>query len=54
MFIDRFDFYIVKEAIKSVKEFSMGRGGHFGAAEVPDLIVEDLRTFFRDMRDSRS
>ena len=26
------------------------RGGHFAAAEEPDLIVEDLRTFFRPLR----
>jgi pimeloyl-ACP methyl ester carboxylesterase len=26
------------------------RGGHFGPAEVPDLIVEDLRAFFRPLR----
>ncbi|MCW2495317.1 epoxide hydrolase family protein [Jatrophihabitans sp.] len=26
------------------------RGGHFGAAEVPDLMVEDLRAFFRPLR----
>lgn len=26
------------------------RGGHFGAAEVPDLVVDDLRAFFRPLR----
>jgi pimeloyl-ACP methyl ester carboxylesterase len=26
------------------------RGGHFGPAEVPELIVEDLRAFFRPLR----
>jgi pimeloyl-ACP methyl ester carboxylesterase len=26
------------------------RGGHFAALEVPDLLVADLRTFFRDLR----
>ncbi len=26
-------------------------GGHFPAFEVPDLLVEDLRTFFRSVRD---
>ena len=26
------------------------RGGHFAAAEEPDLIVEDLRAFFRPLR----
>ena len=29
----------------------MPRGGHFAAAEEPDLIVEDLREFFRPLRD---
>ena len=27
-------------------------GGHFAAMEVPDLFVEDVRTFFRDVRES--
>jgi epoxide hydrolase len=26
------------------------RGGHFAALEVPDLLVGDLRTFFRELR----
>ena len=26
------------------------RGGHFPALEVPDLLVGDVRTFFRDLR----
>lgn len=28
----------------------MPRGGHFAAAEEPDLVVEDLRAFFRPLR----
>ena len=28
----------------------MPRGGHFAAAEEPDLLVEDLREFFRPLR----
>jgi epoxide hydrolase len=28
----------------------MPKGGHFSALEVPDLLVEDLRTFFRPLR----
>ena len=28
----------------------MPRGGHFAAMEQPDLLVEDLRTFFRPLR----
>ncbi len=26
------------------------RGGHFAAMEVPDLLVADMRTFFRTLR----
>jgi hypothetical protein len=26
------------------------RGGHFAAMEAPDLLVEDIRTFFRKVR----
>jgi pimeloyl-ACP methyl ester carboxylesterase len=26
------------------------RGGHFPAMEVPDLLVGDIREFFRDLR----
>ena len=26
------------------------RGGHFPAMEVPDLLVEDIRAFFRSLR----
>jgi pimeloyl-ACP methyl ester carboxylesterase len=29
----------------------MPRGGHFGAFEVPDLLVDDLRAFFRPLRE---
>lgn len=28
----------------------MPRGGHFGAAEAPELMVDELRAFFRDLR----
>ena len=28
----------------------MARGGHFAALEQPDLLVDDLRAFFRDLR----
>ena len=31
----------------------MPRGGHFAALEEPELLVEDLRAFFRPLRDSR-
>jgi microsomal epoxide hydrolase len=28
----------------------MPRGGHFGALEEPELLVEDIRTFARKLR----
>jgi pimeloyl-ACP methyl ester carboxylesterase len=28
----------------------MPRGGHFAALEEPDLVLEDVRAFFRDLR----
>jgi epoxide hydrolase len=28
----------------------MDRGGHFAASDAPDLLTEDLRTFFRRFR----
>jgi pimeloyl-ACP methyl ester carboxylesterase len=28
----------------------MPRGGHFAAAEQPELLAEDIRTFFRSFR----
>jgi pimeloyl-ACP methyl ester carboxylesterase len=29
---------------------AMPRGGHFAALEEPDLLVEDIRAFFRPLR----
>jgi pimeloyl-ACP methyl ester carboxylesterase len=29
----------------------MPRGGHFAALEEPELLVEDIRAFFRPLRD---
>jgi pimeloyl-ACP methyl ester carboxylesterase len=31
----------------------MPRGGHFAALERPELLAEDLRAFFRDIRTCR-
>jgi hypothetical protein len=28
----------------------MPKGGHFAAFEQPQLLVDDVRTFFRDLR----
>ncbi len=30
----------------------MPRGGHFAALEVPELLVQDIREFFRPFRRS--
>jgi len=30
------------------------RGGHFAALEQPDILVRELRTFFRGLRDEQS
>jgi pimeloyl-ACP methyl ester carboxylesterase len=32
----------------------MPRGGHFAAAEQPELIVEDIRAMFRELRSPAS
>jgi epoxide hydrolase len=37
-----------EERIGHWSEFE--RGGHFAAMEAPDLLVDDMRTFFRDFR----
>ena len=29
----------------------MPRGGHFAALEEPELLVDDIRAFFRGLRD---
>ena len=33
-----------------VRWTEMPRGGHFAALEQPDLLVNDVREFFRDIR----
>ncbi|GAA3290982.1 hypothetical protein GCM10020295_06640 [Streptomyces cinereospinus] len=33
-----------------VRWTEFGRGGHFAAMEEPDLLVEDVRAFFRQLR----
>ncbi len=44
---------IVEEHVRLEQWSRLPRGGHFGAAEVPDLIVDDLRRFFRGRRDAQ-
>ena len=41
---------LAEEHTNLVRWTEMPRGGHFAAAEEPDLIVEDLRAFFRPLR----
>ena len=41
---------IVEEHVNLKQWSRLARGGHFGAAEVPELILEDIRTFFRNRR----
>jgi pimeloyl-ACP methyl ester carboxylesterase len=39
------------EAAWNIKRWTvMPKGGHFAALEVPDLLVADVRAFFRDLR----
>jgi pimeloyl-ACP methyl ester carboxylesterase len=39
------------ERIFDVRRWTeMPRGGHFAAMEEPELLAEDLRAFFRDLR----
>lgn len=39
------------EALYNVRRWTdMPRGGHFAALEQPDLLVDDIRAFFRDLR----
>jgi pimeloyl-ACP methyl ester carboxylesterase len=40
------------ELIENVVRWTeLGRGGHFAAMEEPDLLVEDIRAFFRQLRE---
>jgi pimeloyl-ACP methyl ester carboxylesterase len=39
------------ERIYNVAQWSeMPRGGHFAAMEQPDVLVDDIRTFARNLR----
>ena len=42
----------VEAAYRVVHWSEQPRGGHFAAMEVPDLFVDDVRTFFRPLRSS--
>ena len=39
------------ESLYNVTRYTrFDRGGHFAALEEPDLLVHDVRAFFRDLR----
>lgn len=40
----------VKRAFNVQRWTVMPRGGHFAALEQPELLVEDIRAFFRPLR----
>jgi hypothetical protein len=41
---------VVEREVNLQRWSIMPRGGHFGPAEQPALIVEELRAFFRPLR----
>ena len=44
---------IALDDVRDLAEYwgtSFGRGGHFAAMEEPDLLVGDVRSFFRPLR----
>ena len=42
-----------KAATTSTRWTEMPKGGHFAAFEQPQLLVDDMRAFFRDLREPR-
>jgi microsomal epoxide hydrolase len=51
LFNVRYPRAFVDRAYADLRQFSeMPRGGHFAAFEEPDLLVDDLRRFFRPLR----
>ncbi|MFD3546703.1 epoxide hydrolase family protein [Streptomyces sp. NPDC058655] len=45
--------HIAERADNIVRWTTYDRGGHFPAMEVPDLLTEDVRAFFRELREPR-
>jgi pimeloyl-ACP methyl ester carboxylesterase len=39
-----------EQANNIVRWSEFDRGGHFAAMEVPDLLIDDVRAFFRPLR----
>jgi pimeloyl-ACP methyl ester carboxylesterase len=51
LFHVRYPRVFVERAYRDLRRFTeMPRGGHFAAFEEPDLLVDDLRRFFRPLR----
>ena len=45
---------MAERVFRDIRRWSaMPRGGHFAAMEQPDLLAEEVRTFFRPLRDQR-
>ncbi|MFB9831646.1 epoxide hydrolase family protein [Actinoallomurus acaciae] len=44
--------HLAERANTIVRWTEYDRGGHFAAMEEPDLLAEDIRAFFRELRDS--
>jgi epoxide hydrolase len=44
--------HIAERTNNIVQWTELDRGGHFAAIEAPDLLVADIRTFFRALRDT--
>jgi pimeloyl-ACP methyl ester carboxylesterase len=50
LFHVRYPRVVVERAYRDLRRFTeMPRGGHFAAFEEPDLLAEDLRSFFRSL-----
>ena len=43
--------HIAERSTNIVRWTEFDRGGHFAAMEEPDLLIADIRAFFRDLRD---
>jgi epoxide hydrolase len=46
--------HLAEQTDNIVRWSEFDRGGHFAAMEEPDLLIEDLRTFFRQLRHPES
>ncbi|MFJ3639356.1 epoxide hydrolase family protein [Streptomyces sp. NPDC090108] len=44
--------HLAERSNRIVRWTEFDRGGHFGAMEEPDLLVGDIRAFFRDLREA--